>query len=125
MEHVVVFQLLCGCFAGFVAARKGRNWLLWFAVGALVPVVGVALAWGAAARPARAADAAAGRQRRRRAPKRCTGLYIADCQGCPYFRRPLFDASYSESKKGYCERFGRTLFDGPALDQERVRNGPP
>ena len=110
MEYVVAFQLLCGCFAGFVAARKRRNWAAWFAAGTLLPVAGVVLSCRLRARPP--AGEGTPRRRRRREPlRRCTGQYAPDCQGCSWFRRPLFDSSYADSKKGYCERFTRPLYE--------------
>ena len=113
MEYVVVFQVFCGFFAAFVAARKERSVLAWFAIGTLLPVVGVALALRVKRTPARG-----GKERTvRQAPRRCRGSFIPDCRGCPFFSRPLFDPSQDSSKKGYCQRFERVLV------QENGRKG--
>lgn len=115
VAYAVAFQLLCGSFAAFLAGRKGRSRIAWFAVGLLVPIIGVALAWSAAPRAAgpkaKRRDRAPGAQRQRRRPRRCTGSYIPDCLGCRYFIRPLFDPSYSGFRKGRCELLGRDLVD--------------
>jgi hypothetical protein len=126
MQYLIAFQLLCGCFSAFVAGRKGRNRLAWWVVGALVPVFGVLLslmvpeATGIpVVRP--------GRKRRERhprkppaRPKRCRDSYVPDCQGCPYFRRPLFDAERTAGKKGTCTFFGNDLVEQPAQDESHV-----
>jgi hypothetical protein len=112
MEYIIVFQLLAGAFAAYVASRKGRSWFLWALFGALVPVVGAvcALLIGPA-RPAGAEPTQAERreEKLKRVPRRCCGRYIPDCRGCPFFRRPLFDRSYEGDKRGYCERFDKEL----------------
>ena len=115
MAYALAFQLLCGCFAAFLAGKKGRSRLAWFAVGLLIPIVGVGLAWSVS--PRAAIPGATGRERAadartpRRRPKRCNGSYIPDCLGCPYFVKPLFDSSYSGSRKGRCKLLGRDLVD--------------
>jgi hypothetical protein len=113
MYYVVVLQILCGCFAAFVAARKGRSPLLWGLLGVVLPVVGVALALVLPTVQASAGSAGGGRtaQRRRVRPKRCRGSYIPDCFGCPHFRRVLFDAEPSAGKKGFCEFFAADLYE--------------
>jgi hypothetical protein len=114
MEYILAIQLLCGCFAAFAARRKGRSAVAWFAIGALLPVLGIVLALRAgrpraprraAPNGSREADAAL------RPPRRCEGTYIADCLGCPFFSRPLFDETYEGPNKGYCRRFRRVLSD--------------
>jgi len=120
-EYLLAIQIACGCFAAFLAARQGQSRPAWFAVGALLPVVGVLLAlWATRTRPARAeagrpgasGKEAKGRARGRRPPRRCRGSYIPDCVGCPHFRAsPLFDPSLQDSRKGYCELFGKPLVD--------------
>jgi hypothetical protein len=117
MEYLVAFQLLCGCFAGYVASRKERNWFAWFLIGALVPVFGViaALLVDEPATESPEDDwtekLEETKKRKLKPPKRCCARYIPDCQGCPYFRKPLFDPTYSGSKKGYCELFEKDLID--------------
>jgi hypothetical protein len=127
MEYFLAFQLLCGLFAAFVAARKGRSALVWFALGLLLPIVGVVLALRA--RPPRvrtegpraSVDEAASQ---RQPPRRCCGSYIPDCLGCPFFTRPLFDPSYEGPKKGYCQHFENVLVEegdregSPAVSEE-------
>lgn len=118
MEYLVAFQLLCGCFAGYVASHKKRNWFFWFLVGGAVPLLGVlaALMVEEPAEeepgvPARGRNGSSGRERR--PPSRCCGRYIPDCRGCPYFKRPLFDRTYSGARKGYCELFDKKLVEEP------------
>ncbi len=108
VEYAVVFLLLCGGFAGFVASRKGRSAALWFVVG-LIPILGVVLALSLA--PARASRKRVARPEPRRGvkPKRCNGSFGPECWGCPHFRRPLFDPFYSGHRKGYCMLFGQVL----------------
>jgi len=53
-----------------------------------------------------------------RRPRRCRGRYIPDCQGCPYFRRPLFTDHPPENLKGQCTYFGEDL-----LEENNIR-GP-
>ena len=124
MAHVMVFQLLCGCFSAFVAGKKGRSRLAWFAVGLLVPIIGVALAWWVS--PPQPSREVSGRGRvagapvLRRPPKRCNGSYISDCLGCPHFAKPLFDATYSGPRRGQCELFGRELVDKGEREGSRV-----
>jgi len=118
MEYFVAFQLLCGCFAGFVASRKDRGWFVWFLLGTFVPVFGVIAALLANEPATEPAEEnwtqeleRKTKNRKLKPPKRCCGRYIPDCQGCPYFRKPLFDPTYSGSKKGYCELFEKELID--------------
>ena len=117
MEYLVAFQVLCAGFAAFVAARKGRSAILWFAVG-LLPVVGVVLALTVERPSARREGRGKGAEPR--PPRRCRGSYIPDCEGCPFFTRPLFDASYQGPKKGYCKRFERTLSEEAGSKGGRV-----
>lgn len=125
MEYIIAFQLLCGCFAGYVAAQKNRNWFWWFLVGLLVPVAGVIIALAVDA-PRRGSG---GRPRSRtrdretdtlKRPKRCCGRYIPDCKGCPYFSRPLFDGTYRGRKKGYCNFFKKDLVEEKKEQKGRV-----
>ena len=58
--------------------------------------------------------------REKHPPKRCCGSYIADCQGCCYFARPLFDPSYAGTRKGRCERFNRDLVDEGGDKSSRI-----
>jgi len=114
MEYFLAIQLLSGLFAAFVAARKGRGALAWFALGLLLPVVGVVLALRVGPLRARAEHTGPGLQEaaaQRQAPRRCCGSYIPDCQGCPFFTRPLFDPSYEGPKKGYCQHFEKVLVE--------------
>lgn len=121
MEYLLAFQVLCGCFAAYVTARQGRNWLAWFAVGMLLPVVGVVLALSAAkehlGRKATARRILWGKTDKLaegapRRPRRCRGSYIPDCQGCPYFRRnPLFEPGDDGPRKGYCRYYRQALVE--------------
>lgn len=118
MEYLVAFQLLCGCFAGYVASHKGRGWFAWFLLGALVPIAGV-IAVLLVEEPSEEPpeedwtdELKEARKRKLKPPKRCCARYIPDCQGCPYFRKPLFDPTYTGSKKGYCELFEKELIEG-------------
>lgn len=118
MEYLVAFQLLCGCFAGYVAAQKNRNWFWWFLIGTLVPVAGVIIALAVDENRPGAGESrlSGGRHRSRenekpKRPKRCCGRYIPDCKGCPYFSRPLFDGSYRGRKKGFCNFFKKDLVE--------------
>jgi len=124
IEHVVAFQFLCGGFAAFVAGRKRRSPVAWFAVGTLVPAVGVALALRVSPRPARRAGTSSDTRREvrswRRPPRRCRGYYIPDCRGCPYFSTPLFDPSYGETRKGHCGLFNRELVEQVPRPGQRV-----
>jgi hypothetical protein len=113
MEYLIAFQLLCGCFAAFVAGRRSRSRAAWWFVGALLPVAGVVLALtashpGAAGSSGPAHSASEPRKPAGR-PRRCCGSYIPDCLGCPYFRRPLFDGEGSSQKKGTCTLLGTDL----------------
>ena len=107
----VAWQLLCGGFAAFLAAGKRRSPVLWFAIGALLPVVGVALAWFVSPGGRRRAATLESGSSKKHLPKRCVGYYVPDCAGCPYFIKPLFDPTYSADKKGYCTRFERPLME--------------
>jgi len=107
MEYLLAFQFLCGGFAAYVAARKRRSLLGWFAIGFLLPVLGAVLCLVVGARVRAGGPGPEPRKRRR--PKRCNGSYIPDCQGCPHFTKPLFDSSYNEKRRGRCEFFDREL----------------
>lgn len=125
MYYVIAFQVLCGFFSAYVADRKGRNGVLWWFVGALVPVFGVALSLALPQAPGpRPLSAGAagerGERSRRRRPKRCCGSYIPDCHGCPYFRRQLFDPGRSEGKKGRCEFYEKDLVPPPESEASQV-----
>jgi len=116
MEYLVAFQLLCGCFAGYVAAQKHRNWFWWFLVGTLVPVAGVLIALAVDRPDANRGHGNRGGTRNKEGqklqrPKRCCGDYIPDCHGCPYFSRPLFSGSDEGEKKGYCKFFKKELIE--------------
>jgi hypothetical protein len=112
MYYVVAFQVLCGFFSAFVAGRKGRSRIVWWLIGALLPVLGVVLSLTAADRGASSAGGpGAGGRRKGRKPKRCCGAYIADCLGCPNFRRQLFEDSPPAARKGYCDFLQKDLFD--------------
>jgi len=118
LPSLIAFQLLCGCFAGYVASQKGRNWFFWFLVG-LVPVLGVILALIVEKphHPQARRDRTDGDRevaRERRPPLRCRGEYIPDCQGCPYFRKPLFDPTYAGTRKGWCDFFHKDLRELPS-----------
>ena len=125
MSYLIAFQLLCGCFAGYVASQKGRNWFFWFLAGLVVPVLGVVLAV-IVARPRRPSAegerprAGTEAARERRPPSRCCGSYIPDCQGCPYFRKPLFDPTYSGTRKGLCEFFHKELKEPPPAKGTKI-----
>jgi len=109
MEYLIAFQALCGCFSAYVAGRRGRSRLVWWFIGALLPVAGVLLSLTIrAARGAGAQQRPTGGERRKR-PRRCTGSFSPDCFGCAYFRRALFEADRPENKRGYCELFKRDL----------------
>jgi len=120
MGYIVAFQLLCGLFASFVAARKRRSRLAWFAVGMLLPIVGVVLALKVRHSSVRRKAPVGGVSPGRRAPNRCSGCYIPDCLGCPHFSRPLFDPSYGDSRRGHCKLFGRDLFDDAQKADSRL-----
>jgi len=112
MYYLIVIMVLCGFFSAFVAARKSRNRIVWWFVG--LTILGVALTLAVpekqvTVRATGGRRARGGARQGRKKPKRCCGSYIPDCFGCPYFRRPLFDPSRAEDKKGHCEFFGRDL----------------
>jgi hypothetical protein len=130
MYYLLIVQVLCGFFSAFVAGRKGRNRLLWWFIGALLPLLGVVLCLkvGEAAdkgepvplgAPA-SADAAAKAADRRRRPSRCCGSYIPDCLGCSYFRRQLFSGEQKDGLKGRCEHFDRELLEESSRKRSRV-----
>lgn len=120
MSYLIAFQLLCACFAGYVASQKGRNWFFWFLAGFAVPILGVILAVTVKkprrpqAEKSEGPGASTPRLGPRRRPSRCCGDYIADCQGCSYFQKPLFDLTYSGSRKGWCELFHKVLTEPAA-----------
>ena len=130
LAYFLAFQVLCGCFAAYVAAGQGRSRAVWFVVGMALPIAGVLLALVVAREPgARAgrvspgfgARGKAGPSQERPRPKRCSGFYIADCQGCPYFRRrPLFDSSSEDAPKGHCQYFRKPLAEENGSKPERV-----
>ncbi len=45
----------------------------------------------------------------KRRPKRCCGSYIPDCEGCPFFQRPLFGEPQAKGRKGRCLFYKRDL----------------
>ncbi|MFP4027987.1 MAG: hypothetical protein ACLFWL_09365 [Candidatus Brocadiia bacterium] len=112
MEYILAFQLLCGFFSAFLAVRKHRSLTGWFAIGLLVPVAGVIFAWvigpyslkDSQKQSDMPTEKPAGKR-----PKRCCGYYVPDCQGCPYFEKPLFDKSFEGDRKGRCRFYGRVL----------------
>ena len=53
-------------------------------------------------------------------PKRCCGSYIPDCEGCPYFKKALFESSPNSVKKGECRFFNRDLVIKPPERHNRV-----
>ena len=125
MEYLIVALALCGFFSAYVAARRGRRPVVWWFVGALLPVLGVVLAMVLPAKPpVRQEDAWAPGSpvpsRPLRRPKRCCGFYIPDCCGCPYFRRHLFDPARAGRTKGRCEFFGKDLDEVPARADSHV-----
>ena len=130
LAYFLALQVFCGCFAAYAAAKQGRNWAAWFVVGMALPVVGVLLALVVSREPrartgrvspGSGARGKAGPSPGRRRPKRCCGSYIADCQGCPYFRRrPLFDSSSEDSCKGHCQYFRKPLAEENGSKPERV-----
>jgi hypothetical protein len=125
MYYLVIIQVLCGCFSAFVAGRKGRDRVRWWFIGALVPVVGVALSLlardAAQGEPAALGAPAGGRKvEKNHRPSRCCGSYIPDCLGCSYFRRQLFSAEHREGLKGRCDYFDRQLVDETSRRRPRV-----
>jgi hypothetical protein len=113
MHYLIVFQILCGFFAAYVASRKARSPVLWWFAGTFLPVVGVvwallvsdAVPGGA---PRTGGRSGPGRSKR---PKRCCGEFLPDCRGCPHFRRRLF-RSEQDGDPGYCEFYEKTLSEG-------------
>ncbi len=125
MYYLVIIQVLCGSFSAFVAGRKGRDRVRWWFIGALLPVVGVALSLLAREVrddvPATLGAPAGGRQLEpRHRPSRCCGSYIPDCLGCTYFRRQLFSAEHREGLKGRCDYFDRQLVEEPLRKRRHV-----
>jgi len=110
MEYLIAAQLFCGVFAAYVAAGKCRSKLAWFFIG-LIPIVGVVAAVLAphAAPCGHFGARSTGRTSAPERAKRCSGTFIPDCRGCAYFRKPLFDPSYAETREGYCEFFHKEL----------------
>jgi len=123
MEYFVGFQILCGFFSAFVAARKGRSAGVWWFIGALLPVVGVVLSLTTTpvdVRPVAQEEKPSARRSPLRRASRCCGAYIADCRGCPYFRRRLFGAEEDDGTVGYCEFYGRDLEEKSSKGASRV-----
>ena len=78
--YVIATLLFCGAFCSFVAAGKGRDRWLWFALG-FIPFVGViAVLIVPPCRPRNEVGADAAKAGGRKRPRRCTGA-------APY-RRP-------------------------------------
>ncbi len=126
MYYLIAFQMLCGCFSTFVAARKGRNPILWWLVGALLPIFGVVLSLALTAAD-RTRVSAGGREgapeqarQGQRIPRRCCGSYIPDCLGCPFFRRQLFPAGRGEGTRGYCDHLHKELRSTPERRGSKV-----
>jgi len=125
MQFLVVFQILCGFFGAFVAGRKGRSRLGWWFIGAFLPVFGAILCLMAPDAAAKVGateqgDGADGIRKQRPRPRRCCGSYIPDCQGCPYFRRPLFEAHREADGKGTCTFYGKQLREEADADNSRI-----
>jgi hypothetical protein len=109
MHYLIVVQLFCAFFCAFLAGRSGRSRVFWWLVGALVPVLGVAVClWETRAPAEGPGREGAGPVTGRSRPKRCCGRYIPECWGCPHFRRHLFSTD-SEGSKGHCAFYGRDL----------------
>ena len=107
--YVIAALLFCGAFCSFVAAGKNRNRWLWFVIG-FVPFVGViAVLVVPPLRPTGGAGQTAPEGRARKRPRRCSGAFIPDCRGCPYFERPLFTGRADEGGKCYCRFFRKEL----------------
>jgi hypothetical protein len=129
MYHLIAFQVFCGLFCAFLAARSGHSRLFWGLVGCLVPVAGVGLclhetrrALRPPSQPANRIAGTGGDTRKR--PERCCGRYIPECWGCPHFRRRLFGGA-AEGSKGRCAFFGRDLrADGTVDSGESVKEDP-
>ncbi|MDP6107080.1 MAG: hypothetical protein QGI33_01420 [Candidatus Brocadiia bacterium] len=130
LEYLLAFQVFCGGFAAHLAAKQGSSRAVWFVVGMALPIAGVLLALVVARGPGAStgrvspglgARGKAGPSQGRRRPKRCSGSYIADCQGCPYFRsRPLFDSSPEDAPKGHCHYFRKALSEENGSKPEHV-----
>ena len=43
MFGALLLMIICGTWAGAVAARKGRNMQWWFIIGFLLPVIGLVI----------------------------------------------------------------------------------
>ncbi len=131
MHYLIVFQILCGFFAAYVASRKARSPVLWWFAGSFLPVVGVVwvlLVSQAVPGGAPRTGGCSGPDRQKR-PKRCCGEFLPDCRGCAYFRRRLF-RSEQEGDRGYCEFYQKTLSErgqgrnqGGKTSQQRVSAG--
>jgi hypothetical protein len=111
MEYFFAFQVLSGFFAAFLASRKSRSTLGWFAIGMLVPLAGVIVAWKISPSRPLSPSKPSHRKKTLRPPKRCCGHYIPGCQGCPFFEKPLFDRTYQGERKGYCKFYNKDLLD--------------
>ena len=120
LPYLVALQLFCGCFSAFVAGQKDRNRIAWWFIGALLPVLGVALSLSVRPAPAESAGPASRAAQKRQRPKRCCGTYIPDCFACPHFRKALFRTDEDESQKGYCEYFEKPLADESRLGNAEV-----
>jgi len=125
MYYFLIVQVLCGFFSAFVAARKGREPVRWWFVGALLPVVGVVLSLKAeeanADEPVTlGAPASPAKSKGRVRPSRCCRSYIPDCLGCPYFRRRLFSGEQRDGLKGRCQYFDIDLVEEPSRNRRHA-----
>lgn len=109
MEYLIVFQILCGAFGGYVASRKGRNVIVWLFIAGVLPLAGLALVLMVGEVGSSAPNITGVGTQKRRRPRRCDGSFIPDCRGCPHFSRPLFDPSYGASHRGRCRYYRREL----------------